>query len=89
MLLVRGDPILGAACSSSAIFILGLVRLGVVGAQLRKDRRIGVGLCIVAVVLLPGVVRLDGPAGAADLILFELDLGRILRRRQVGSCGSH
>jgi sec-independent protein translocase protein TatC len=38
------------------IFILALVRLGILSSQtLRKNRRIGMGLCIIAAVLLPGV----------------------------------
>ena len=38
------------------IFILGLVRLGIVSsASLRRNRRIGYGLCLIGVVLLPGV----------------------------------
>jgi sec-independent protein translocase protein TatC len=55
------------------IFILGLVRLGIVSsAQLRSNRRIGVGLCIVAVVLLPGVDFVSMALQAAPiLVLFE------------------
>jgi sec-independent protein translocase protein TatC len=38
------------------IFILGLVRLGILSSQrLRRNRRIGVGIALIAVVLLPGV----------------------------------
>jgi sec-independent protein translocase protein TatC len=38
------------------IFILGLVRLGILStARLRRNRRIGYGLCIIAAVMLPGV----------------------------------
>ncbi|MEO8290195.1 MAG: twin-arginine translocase subunit TatC [Gaiellaceae bacterium] len=38
------------------IFILGLVRLGILSSRrLRKNRRIGVGIALIAVVLLPGV----------------------------------
>jgi sec-independent protein translocase protein TatC len=38
------------------IFILGLVRLGILSSQrLRKNRRIGYGLSMLGVVLLPGV----------------------------------
>ena len=38
------------------IFVLGLVRLGIVTAdRLRKNRRIGIGICLIGVVLLPGV----------------------------------
>jgi sec-independent protein translocase protein TatC len=55
------------------IFILGLVRLGIVSsAQLRSNRRIGVGLCIIAVVLLPGVDFVSMALQAAPiLVLFE------------------
>jgi sec-independent protein translocase protein TatC len=38
------------------IFILGLVRLGILSsAKLRRNRRIGYGLCLIGVVFLPGV----------------------------------
>lgn len=38
------------------IFILGLVRLGILSSRrLRRNRRIGVGIALIAVVLLPGV----------------------------------
>jgi sec-independent protein translocase protein TatC len=38
------------------IFIVGLVRLGIVSSdQLRHNRRIGYGACIIVAVLLPGV----------------------------------
>ena len=55
------------------IFILGLVRLGITSsAQLRQNRRIGVGLCIIAVVLLPGVDFVSmGLQALPILILFE------------------
>jgi sec-independent protein translocase protein TatC len=55
------------------IFILGLVRLGIVSAaKLRRNRRIGVGLCIVAVVLLPGVDFVSMTLQAIPiLVLFE------------------
>ena len=58
------------------IFILGLVRLGVVSAtRLRKNRRIGVGLCIIGVVLLPGVDFVSMALQAAPiLILFEASI---------------
>jgi sec-independent protein translocase protein TatC len=58
------------------IFILGLVRLGVVSAaQLRQNRRIGVGLCIIAVVLLPGVDFVSmGLQALPILILFEVSI---------------
>jgi sec-independent protein translocase protein TatC len=58
------------------IFILGLVRLGILSAaRLRKNRRIGVGLCIVAVVLLPGVDFVSmGLQALPILILFETSI---------------
>jgi sec-independent protein translocase protein TatC len=58
------------------IFILGLVRLGVVSAtRLRRNRRIGVGLCIIAVVLLPGVDFVSMALQALPiLILFEASI---------------
>ncbi|HEY3070324.1 MAG TPA: twin-arginine translocase subunit TatC [Gaiellaceae bacterium] len=38
------------------IVILGLVRLGIISSStLRNNRRIGMGLCVIAAVLLPGV----------------------------------
>jgi sec-independent protein translocase protein TatC len=38
------------------IFIVGLVRLGILSSEtLRRNRRIGYGLCVVVAVLLPGV----------------------------------
>jgi sec-independent protein translocase protein TatC len=58
------------------IFILGLVRLGIVSAaRLRQNRRIGVGLCILAVVLLPGVDFVSMALQALPiLILFEASI---------------
>jgi sec-independent protein translocase protein TatC len=58
------------------IFILGLVRLGIVSAgRLRKNRRIGVGLCIIAVVLLPGVDFVSmGLQALPILVLFEVSI---------------
>jgi sec-independent protein translocase protein TatC len=58
------------------IFILGLVRLGVVSAtKLRRNRRIGVGLCIILVVLLPGVDFVSmGLQAAPILILYEASI---------------
>jgi sec-independent protein translocase protein TatC len=55
------------------IFILGLVRLGVVSAtRLRRNRRVGVGLCIIGVVLLPGVDFVSMALQAAPiLVLYE------------------
>jgi sec-independent protein translocase protein TatC len=55
------------------IFILGLVRLGIVStSRLRNNRRIGIGLCIVIVVLLPGVDFVSMTLQAIPvLILFE------------------
>jgi sec-independent protein translocase protein TatC len=58
------------------IFILGLVRLGILSAaRLRQNRRIGVGLCIIAVVLLPGVDFVSmGLQALPILILFEASI---------------
>jgi sec-independent protein translocase protein TatC len=58
------------------IFILGLVRLGIISAaRLRKNRRIGVGLCIIAVVLLPGVDFVSmGLQALPILVLFEVSI---------------
>ena len=55
------------------IFILGLVRLGIVSAsRLRNNRRIGVGICIIIVVLLPGVDFVSmGLQAIPVLLLFE------------------
>ena len=55
------------------IFILGLVRLGIVSAaRLRRNRRIGIGLCLIVVVLLPGVDFVSMALQAAPiLLLFE------------------
>jgi sec-independent protein translocase protein TatC len=55
------------------IFILGLVRLGIVSAaNLRANRRIGIGICIIVVVLLPGVDFVSMALQALPvLLLFE------------------
>jgi sec-independent protein translocase protein TatC len=55
------------------IFILGLVRLGIVSAaRLRSNRRIGIGICIIVVVLLPGVDFVSmGLQALPVLLLFE------------------
>ena len=55
------------------IFILGLVRLGIISASnLRSNRRMGVGICIVIVVLLPGVDFVSmGLQMIPVLLLFE------------------
>jgi sec-independent protein translocase protein TatC len=55
------------------IFILGLVRLGVLNsAKLRRNRRIGYGLCLIGVVLLPAVDFVTMAVQAAPVIvLFE------------------
>ena len=38
------------------IFVLGLVRLGILSAaRLRRNRRVGYGICLIAAVMLPGV----------------------------------
>jgi len=55
------------------IFILGLVRLGILSSQrLRRNRRIGVGIALLAVVLLPGVDFVSMALQALPiLVLFE------------------
>jgi sec-independent protein translocase protein TatC len=58
------------------IFLLGLVRLGIMtAARLRRNRRIGLGLCIIGVVLLPGVDFVSMALQALPvLVLFELSI---------------
>lgn len=58
------------------IVILALVRLGIVSsAQLRRNRRIGLGLCVVAGVLLPGVDFVSTAIQTIPiLLLFELSI---------------
>jgi sec-independent protein translocase protein TatC len=58
------------------IFILGLVRLGIFSSrQLRRNRRIGFGLCGIAVVLLPGVDFVSmGLQALPVLVLFEASI---------------
>ena len=58
------------------IFILGLVRLGVLtAAKLRRNRRIGYGLALIAVVLLPGVEFVSMALQALPVVaLFELSI---------------
>jgi sec-independent protein translocase protein TatC len=58
------------------IFILGLVRLGIVSsATLRKNRRIGLGICVIAAVLLPGVDFVSTILQAVPILaLFELSI---------------
>jgi sec-independent protein translocase protein TatC len=58
------------------IFILGLVRLGILTSRrLRRNRRIGYGLCLVAVVLLPGVDFVTMALQAAPVVvLFEASI---------------
>jgi sec-independent protein translocase protein TatC len=58
------------------IVILALVRLGIVSsAQLRRNRRIGLGLCVVAGVLLPGVDFISTAIQTIPiLLLFELSI---------------
>ena len=58
------------------IFILGLVRLGILSStQLRRNRRIGFGLCVIAVVLLPGVDFVSMALQALPVVvLFELSI---------------
>ncbi len=58
------------------VFILGLVRLGILSAgSLRRNRRIGYGLCLIAVVLLPGVDFVSMALQALPVvILFEASI---------------
>jgi sec-independent protein translocase protein TatC len=58
------------------IVILALVRLGITSsAQLRRNRRIGLGLCVVAGVLLPGVDFVSTAIQTIPiLLLFELSI---------------
>ncbi len=58
------------------IFVVGLVRLGVLSsAQLRRNRRIGFGLCVIAAVLLPGVDFVSMALQALPiLLLFEASI---------------
>ena len=67
------------------VFILGLVRLGVLSSdKLRRNRRIGYGLCIITVVLLPGVDFVSMALQALPVVvLFELSiwLAVVMERR--------
>jgi sec-independent protein translocase protein TatC len=58
------------------VVILGLVRLGITSsAQLRRNRRIGLGLCIIAGVMLPGVDFVSTAVQTIPiLLLFELSI---------------
>jgi sec-independent protein translocase protein TatC len=58
------------------VFILGLVRLGILSSStLRRNRRIGYGLCLIAVVLLPGVDFVSMALQALPVVvLFELSI---------------
>jgi sec-independent protein translocase protein TatC len=58
------------------IFVLGLVRLGVLtAAQLRRNRRIGYGISLIGVVLLPAVDFVTMAVQALPvLVLFELSI---------------
>jgi sec-independent protein translocase protein TatC len=58
------------------IFILGLVRLGILSSQrLRRNRRIGVGIALIAVVLLPGVDFVSMALQALPILaLFEASI---------------
>ncbi len=58
------------------IFILGLVRLGILSSStLRKNRRIGFGIALIAVVLLPGVDFVSMALQALPiLLLFEASI---------------
>jgi sec-independent protein translocase protein TatC len=58
------------------IFILGLVRLGILTSRkLRRNRRIGYGFCMIAVVFLPGVDFVAmGLQAAPVVVLFEASI---------------
>jgi sec-independent protein translocase protein TatC len=58
------------------VFILGLVRLGVLSSgTLRRNRRIGYGICLIAVVLLPGVDFVSMALQALPVVvLFEVSI---------------
>jgi len=58
------------------IFILGLVRLGILSsASLRQNRRIGVGIALIGVVLLPGVDFVSMALQALPILaLFEASI---------------
>ena len=58
------------------IFVLGLVRLRILSSdQLRRNRRIGIGICLIAVVFLPGVEFVSMALQALPvLVLFEASI---------------
>jgi sec-independent protein translocase protein TatC len=58
------------------IFVVGLVRLGIVSSdKLRRERRIGYGICIVIGVLLPGVDFVSMLLETAPIVvLFEASI---------------
>jgi sec-independent protein translocase protein TatC len=58
------------------IFVLGLVRLGILTSdRLRRNRRIGIGICLIGVVFLPGVEFVSMALQAVPiLILFEASI---------------
>jgi sec-independent protein translocase protein TatC len=58
------------------IFVLGLVRLGILSsARLRRNRRIGIGIALIGVVLLPGVDFVSmGLQALPILALFEASI---------------
>jgi len=68
------------------IFVVGLVRLGIVSSdKLRRERRIGYGICIVIGVLLPGVDFVSMLLETAPIVaLFEASIWAavITERRQ-------
>ena len=58
------------------IFVLGLVRLGVLSSsKLRRNRRVGYGLCLIGVVFLPGVDFVSMALQSLPiLVLFETSI---------------
>ena len=58
------------------IFVIGLVRLGILTTrQLRRNRRIGYGFCVIAAVLMPGVEFVSMALQALPIVLlFEASI---------------
>ena len=77
------------------LFILGLVRLGVLSAQrLRRNRRIGYGMAIIGVVLLPGIDFVTMALQAVPvLVLYEASIWLAVfferRWKAAGVLGQH
>ncbi|MFN2471457.1 MAG: twin-arginine translocase subunit TatC [Gaiellaceae bacterium] len=71
------------------ILVIGLVRLGILSSQqLRRNRRVGYGLCVIAAVLLPGVDWVSMTLQAVPIVaLFELSIWAsvLVERRRAAS----